>query len=40
MLEFLYHHAKFGVARISTAAWVAKNFLLPAALREAQGAGM
>ena len=25
MLEVLYHHAKFGVARISPAAGVAKN---------------
>ena len=25
MLEVLYHHAKFGGARISPAAWVAKN---------------
>ena len=38
MLEVLYHHAKFGGARISPAAGVAKNveFFLPAALREAQ----
>ena len=26
MLEVLYHHAKFGEARISPAAGVAKNF--------------
>ena len=25
MLEVLYHHAKFGGARISPTAWVAKN---------------
>ena len=39
MLEVLYHHARFGGARISPAAGVAKNvefFLLPAALRAAQ----
>ena len=38
MLEVLYHHAKFGGARISPAAGVAKNveFFLPAALRAAQ----
>ena len=45
MLEVLYHHAKFGEARISPAARVAKNVeffvcLLPAALREAQRAGI
>ena len=37
MLGVLYHHAKFGEARISQAAGVAKNVeFLPAALREAQ----
>jgi len=37
VLEVLYHHAKFGGARISPAAGVAKNVeFLPAALRTAQ----
>ena len=38
MLEVLYHHAKFGGARISPAAGAAKKdeFFLPAALRAAQ----
>jgi len=46
VLEVLYHHGKFGGARISPAAGAAKNVeflfvgLLPAALREAQGAGI
>jgi len=42
VLEVLYHRAKFGGARISPAAGVAKNvdFLLPAALRAAQAAGI
>jgi len=35
--ELLYHHAKFGGARISLAAGVAKNVeFFPAALRAAQ----
>jgi len=38
VLEVLYHHAKFGGARISPAAGAAKNveFFLPAPLRAAQ----
>ena len=37
MLEVLYHHAKFGGARIPPAAGAAQNVeFLPAALREAQ----
>jgi len=46
MLEVLYHLAKFGWARISSAAGRPKMLsflfvcLLPAALREAQGAGI
>jgi len=46
VLEVLYHHAKFGAARISPAAGAAKNVeflsvcLLPVALREAQRAGI
>jgi len=41
VLQVLYHHAKFGGARISLAAVTAKNveFLL-AALRTAQSVGM
>jgi len=42
VLEVLYHRANFGGARILAAAGVAKNveFLLPAALRKAQRAGI
>jgi len=44
MLEVLYHHAEFGGARISPATMAAKKTmsfcLLPAALREAQRAGI
>jgi len=41
VLEVLYHRAKFGGARISTAAGVAKNIeFLPAALRAAHAAGI
>jgi len=41
VLEVLYHLAKFGGARISPAALVAKNVeVLPAALREGQAAGI
>jgi len=41
MLQVLYHHAKFGLARISPAAGAAKNVeFLPAALRAVQRDGI
>jgi len=41
VLEVLCHHAKFGGARISPAAGVAKNVeFSPEALRAAQAAGI
>jgi len=41
VLEVFYHRAKFGAARITPAAGVAKNVeFLPAALRAAQAAGI
>jgi len=41
VLEVLYHHAKFGWARISPAAGAAKNVeFSPAALRAAQSGGI